>query len=204
MPCGRACSLTSSALCSISQHWDMPSDFKQEEANTTALNFYKYGASATNTKGREVFSRKTPRSKGCTNTALFAYARPPKSQLSGLTDLSRPSLWPGFWWATLRQNWRHCSPEMVLGTGLSKSSAAAATWFQEIPGAHGSAAAQRHHRHTMSLFNPEQSLRTRRCIQLQLLFHRWALTWSFPTAYFACCKTLSFCEAGDSTTCCSY
>lgn len=48
---------------------------------------HRYGASATNTKGREIFSRKTPRSKGCRNTALFAYARPHKSQL---TDLSRP------------------------------------------------------------------------------------------------------------------
>lgn len=45
---------------------------------------------------------------------------------------------------------------MVLGTKFSKPSLAAATWFQEITGTPGSAAAQRHHRHTMSLFDPKQ------------------------------------------------
>lgn len=58
---------------------------------------HTYGVSATNTKGREVFSRKTPRSKGCKNTALFACARPPKSQLTDLTELSRFNLLPVFW-----------------------------------------------------------------------------------------------------------
>lgn len=45
---------------------------------------------------------------------------------------------------------------MVLGTKFSKPSPAAATWFQEITGTPGSAAAQRHHRHSVSLFDPEQ------------------------------------------------
>lgn len=78
---------------------------------------------------------------------------------------------------------------MVFGTRFSKP-LPLLQWFQEITGTHGSAAAQRLHRYTMSLFDPKQMPPSQRCILLQPLFHRWALPLSFPTAlYFACCTT---------------
>lgn len=45
---------------------------------------------------------------------------------------------------------------MVLGTRFSKPSPPAATWFHEITGTQGCAAAQRHHRHSTPLIHPQQ------------------------------------------------
>lgn len=99
----------------------MPSDFKQEEANTIALNFYKaYIWCICHKHLRERgFQQEDSKEEGMQNHSPVCLCRATQVTADRFKQ-TQPvaSVLVG----NSQKNWRHCSPEMVLGAGFSEPS----------------------------------------------------------------------------------